>query len=57
MTPKQAYEALLKSGKRGMDDPHITYYPKRWYFNEKGILCECAWRCIPKEYPEFKRNG
>ena len=56
MKPKEAHEALLKSGKIGMDDQDSSWYPVRWYFNENGILCRCEWRGIPQEFPEFKRE-
>jgi hypothetical protein len=55
LTPREAYNRLLAAGLRGMDDPQGYGPPVRWYFDQGGVLCSCAWRSpCPREYPEFR---
>jgi hypothetical protein len=54
LTPKQAYERLIRDNRRGMDDPIEPCYPVRWWFGADGILRSAPWRCGGTRYPEYR---
>jgi hypothetical protein len=55
LEPEEAYRRMAASSWRPFDDPTPSWYPVRWYFSKRGVLCSQAWRSIPKKYREFRR--
>jgi hypothetical protein len=55
LTPRQAYERLIRDNRRGLDDPTEPGYPLRWYFGSDGLLRSCPWSSpCSTSYPDFR---
>jgi hypothetical protein len=54
LSPKKAFERVKASGP--FDDPtEPSGPPKRWYFDERGVLRLSGWRDpMPVQFPEHR---